>query len=153
MHSANHQGTKADNNNKKDFFVFCLPFRTLFTLSLKVSYHRILFGNCTGFILWLPVSYCPVVKWIMSAWGEGTVIRPCSLPPPPRPPCLCVCTCGSLHSAVSLSVSGFALSLEGTHTSSFPPHYLIPFSLIFLSNLFLFLPFNQNDFFPFSPFL
>lgn len=36
VRSANHQGTKADNNNnKKGFFIFCLPFRTLFTLSLK----------------------------------------------------------------------------------------------------------------------
>lgn len=60
MHSANHQGTKADyNDNRKGGFISCLPFRTLFTLSLKETLSS--FGNRPGFILWLSFSNWPVM--------------------------------------------------------------------------------------------
>lgn len=135
---------------KKGFFIFCLPFRTLFTLSPK--------GKLSSHSFWkLYWVYSPASnlklssgKVGMSAWGQGIYIRPCCLPPPPH-----VCTCMSvpLSACLYLSVSGFCsesgmhFHSHSTHTLSSPPHTLIPFSLIFLSNHFLFLPFNQKALF------
>lgn len=105
---------------KKGFFIFCLPFRTLFTLSPK--------GKLSSHSFWkLYWVYSPASnlklssgKVGMSAWGQGIYIRPCCLPPPPH-----VCTCMSvpLSACLYLSVSGFC-SESGMHFHSHSPHTL-----------------------------
>ena len=74
VHSANRQGTKADNNKKKRLFLFsvypsgyCLPYHW------RGSYHLVPFGNHTGCILWFPISNCPVVEWGCQPGARGLI--------------------------------------------------------------------------------
>ena len=148
VHTANHRGTKADNNKKRGFFIFCLPFRILFTLSLK--------GKLSSHPVWKSHSMYSLVSNLklsggkvgMSAWGQGIYIRPCSLPLlPSLSACVDVCVCPSVHLPVPLC-QAFARFLEHIFTLSFSPHSLIPFSLIFLSvKPFSFSPFQPEGFF------
>lgn len=133
---------------KRGFFIFCLPFRILFTLSLK--------GKLSSHPFWKLYWMYSLVSNLklsggkvgMSAWSQGIYIRPCSLP---LLPSLRVCghVCLSLRPPACPSVSGFC-SVSGTHFHSLIlltlPHPLFP-DFFCLSNRFIFLPFNQKPFF------
>lgn len=149
VHSANHQGTKADN--KKEAFLFfvypsghCLPYHW------RGNDPLIPFGNCAGFILQLWVSNWPVIKWVCQPGAGGIFIRPFL-------PLLCpkshefVNVSASCLSLVCLSVCGFHCLSNVSPLPPTSPQALLPFSLIFLSKPFLFLPSNENDFPPFLP--
>lgn len=141
MHSANHQGTKADNtddNNREGGFISCLPFRTLFTLSsLKATFSS--FGNRPGFVLWLLFSNCPVMDWACQPGTKGFA-GGSTLPYPY--PWIYLSVCLSIPLSTSLSQASVLILVSRAYTLTSP----------FLTTSFLFLNFPVRLFLsPFQP--
>lgn len=151
MHSANHQGTKADdNNNKKIFF---LIFYFLFTLQdtvYLITEGDLLISSLAEIARVYFLALSLTAQW----WTEHVDHCQSSFLRLAGGKCVHPTVCPSIRLATFLSQAFLSclMSLECVFFLPRPHHLSTPspsFSLIFLSDLFL-APFNPNDFPVFS---